>query len=193
MKKVLLVGLLAISVLPASADLKIALVDTGKAFDAYYKTKETATRIAAKEAGYKKEVQDLQVEDDRLRQEAQSLETSAKDVSLPEAARRSDDAALALKVQDIQTLDAEITHVQKDRTQDLRDELVRSHKEISEGIMRIITTYVGAQGYDLVLDISIVSETKGLSAIQFNSPKIVDITPEIIARLNATAPLVNTP
>ncbi len=63
MKKLLVMGFLALAFgLPASADLKIAMVDSDKVFDAYYKTKDLATQIAAKKDKFEKDILDLQAE-----------------------------------------------------------------------------------------------------------------------------------
>jgi Skp family chaperone for outer membrane proteins len=183
MKKLLLLGLLALAfVLPAHADLKVALIDTSKAFDAFYKTKLVATRIAAKRATFEKEVEDLQAEYATSRQQAQELERAAGDTSLPITLRKSKDVALAQKVQELKSMDDEMEQMRKSRTQEMKDDLVRSHQEIADEILRVIVADVATRGYDLVLDNSSVM------TFPYNSVKITDLTPEIIAKLNASAP-----
>ena len=187
MKKLLLLSILALSFsLPASADLKVALIDTSKAFDAYYKTRELATRIAEQEAKYGKEVQDLQAEYQAASQEAEGLAAAVKSDATPPDMKKLKDAALAEKVQDLESMEKEIQQMVTSRKQEIKDELLRSHVQISEDMMRIITAYVGPQGYDLVLD---ESATPGeASLFPFNSGHVVDLTNDVIARLNASAP-----
>ena len=59
MKKYLLFALFIFApVSLANADLKVAVVDLGKAFDAFYKTKDASAKIDEKKATYQKEIQD---------------------------------------------------------------------------------------------------------------------------------------
>jgi Skp family chaperone for outer membrane proteins len=189
MKKLVLIGLLAFAFsLPGRADLKIALVDTGKAFDAFYKTQQAAVRIEAKRASYEKEVRDLQAQHITLDQEAQKLSDEIKDPSTPMDARKSDDASLAKKVQDLQMLEKEMDQVRQTDTQEMRDELTRSHQEISDEMMKVIVAYVTSKGYDLVLDKS--SDPNGpASLIFYGTSRVDDLTSEIINQLNASAPV----
>jgi len=189
MKKLVLIGFLALSFsLPGRADLKVALIDTGKAFDAFYKTQEAATRIAAQRASYQKDIEDLQAQHLNLSQAAQKLADAVKDTTTPMDIRKSDDASLSQKVQDLQMLEREIDQVRQTDTEEIRDELLRSHQEISGEIMKVITAYVAGKGYDLVLDKS--SDPTAPAALFFyGSSRVDDLTPEIIARLNASAPV----
>ena len=60
MNKLLLLSLLAFApVTMANADLKVAVIDLGKAFDSYYKTKDASAKIDAKKAAYTKDIQDM--------------------------------------------------------------------------------------------------------------------------------------
>jgi Skp family chaperone for outer membrane proteins len=188
MKKLVLIGLVALSLgLPARADLKVATVDTGKAFDAFYKTQQLAVRIADRRATYQREIEDLQAQHRALDQDAQKLDDEIKNPSTTDALRKSDDASLAQKVQDLQMLEREIDQARQTDSQEIKDELLRSHQEISEEIHKVIADYAAAQGYDLVLDES--SDPTAPSPMYFyGSARIDDLTKDIIAKLNADAP-----
>jgi Skp family chaperone for outer membrane proteins len=189
MKKLFLAAFLAFSLgLPACADLKVALVDTGQAFDAFYKTKDMATRIAAKQAKFAKDIQELEEEYESARMDARNLEATAKNTSISPDLRQSSDTALAQKVRDLQSMESEIDQMRRSRSQEIKDDLLRSHQEISDEIMRVITAYVTAEGYDLVLDKSI--SQPNMSSFPFYSGKVTDLTADIITRLNAAAPPV---
>jgi hypothetical protein len=56
-----------------------------------------------------------------------------------------------------------------------------------DDIAKVVTDYSGTQGFDLVLDKS-ASATTSVPTVLFNSGKLTDITPDIINKLNATAP-----
>jgi Skp family chaperone for outer membrane proteins len=187
MMKFIFTGILTLvfGALSARADLKVALIDTSKAFDAYYRTQDNASRIAAKRAEYEKEFANLQEEYDDQRREAQKLEDAVNDTSTPAVLRKNDDAVLAQKVQDLQSMEQEIARMHKLDGDEIRDELIRSHEELDTEMMKVIVAYVSAEGYDVVLDSS-----PGNNGLPFpmRSVKIVDLTDEIIARLNASAP-----
>jgi Skp family chaperone for outer membrane proteins len=188
MKRFLLALLFAVSFgLPASANLKIAVVDGAKAFDAFYKTKSASVRIAAKVAAYKKEYQGLQAEYDNASQQAQSLEDAAKNNALPGNVRQENDQALAGKVQDLKLLEREMEETQNEHTQAIRDEIARSHRELSDEIEKVIAAYAAAEGYDLILDKSAISASKD-TLVPFTSGTIFDLTKTIITKLNASAP-----
>ena len=55
---------------------------------------------------------------------------------------------------------------------EIKDELVRRHKEIVDEITKIITDYSGPQGYDLVIDKSSASVASGVSIVLYNSTKL---------------------
>jgi Skp family chaperone for outer membrane proteins len=187
MKNLFLAIVLAVaSGLPAVADLRVAVIDTSKAFDAYYRTKNMAVEIAAKKADFEKQLHAVQAEYDNANQEAQDLSNAVKDTSIAADVRKSKDAALAEKVQDLQSIEQDIDQKRREFSSEIHDELLRSHQEISDEIMRVITAYVSRLGYDVVFDSS-PSANAGPPLFPYNSQEIVDLTPEIIARLNSTA------
>ena len=188
MNKFLLLGFLFLA--PASlamADLKVAVVDLSKAFDAYYKTKDAQARIKEKEEGYQKDIQDMKVDYDHMVEEAQKLRDDSQDPTLSPQAQGDKKKALQAKVQDLQNMERKIQETSTERNRELQDEIVRRHKEIVDEITKVVTDYSAPQGFDLVVDKSSSSAT-GVPVVLFNSNKLVDITPDVITRLNSTAP-----
>jgi outer membrane protein len=192
MKKLLLLGILLFAPVSfASADLKVAVVDLSKAFDAYYKTKDAQARIKEKEEGYEKDVQDMKVDYDNMVQEAQKLKDGANDPTLSQAARDDKKKALDQKVQDLQNMERKLQETSTERNRELQDEIVRRHKEIVDEITKVVNDYSGPQGFDLVIDKSSSSST-GVPIVLYNSGKLVDITQDVISKLNAGAPAPGT-
>jgi outer membrane protein len=171
----------------ASADLKIAVIDLSKAFDSYYKTKDAQARIKQKEDGFQKDLQDMKVDYDHMVEEAQKLKDAAQDPTLSPAARDDKNKALQAKLQDLQNMERKLQETSNERNRELQDEIVRLHKEIVDEIAKVVTDYSGPQGFDLVLDKS-ASATTSVPTILFNSGKLIDITPDIVSKLNAAAP-----
>jgi outer membrane protein len=189
MNKLLLACLFLLApVTLASADLKIAVVDLSKAFDSYYKTKDAQAVLKQKQDGYQKEIQDLINDYERMGQEAQTLDKAANDPTLSGSARQDKASALQAKKQDLVNLQNKIQEMKVERTREIQEELFRRHKEIVDEISKIITDYSGPQGYDLVIDKSSASAASGVSIVLYNSTKLLDITADIITKLNANAP-----
>jgi len=189
MNKLLLVCLLFFApVSLASADLKIAVIDLSKAFDQYYKTQDAQKLLKQKQDGYQKEIQDLINEYQHMGEDAEALDKAAKDPTLAPAARDEKSKALDLKKQDLLTMQNKITEMRTERSNEIREELLRRHKEIVDEISKVVTDYSGPQGYDMVIDKSSQSAASGVSLVLYNSSKLVDITTDIITLLNKSAP-----
>jgi outer membrane protein len=171
----------------ASADLKIAVIDLSKAFDSYYKTKDAQARIKEKEDGYQKDLQDMKVDYDNMVEEATKLKDAANDPTLSPAARGDKQKALLEKEQDLQNMERKLQETSSERNRELQDEIVRLHKEIVDEIAKVVTDYSGPQGFDLVLDKS-ASASTSVPTVLYSSNKLVDITQDIINKLNSGAP-----
>ena len=194
MKKLFLSGILAFSFGASGlADMKIGVVDMGKAFDVYYKTKDNAVRIAKEEVKFKKEIEDFRTEYVQSSSEADSLAAAAKDTSLPVATRKDKDFALAQKVQDLKSLENDIRQMSGERKDEVQDDLRRSHKEILEQISKVVSDYASKEGYDLVFDTSVDSDQWMVSRLPFRTAKVFDLTEQIIKKLNASAPPLIAP
>ena|ERR1700677_5383194 len=193
MNKLLLASVLFLASFSfASADLKIAVVDLSKAFDAYYKTKDAQSHLREKQDGYQKEVQDLITDYQNMGTEATALDKQTKDPTLTQATRDDKQKALDAKKQDLVNLGNKIQETKVERSREIQDELLRRHKEIVDEISGVINSYSGPQGYDLVIDKSSASAASGVSIVLYNSSKLTDITDDIIKLLNKNAPAGST-
>jgi outer membrane protein len=188
MNKYLLLSFLAFAPLSlAHADYKIGVIDLGKTFESYYKTKDAQQRIQAKETEFSKDFQEMKTDYEHMGEEAQKLKDAASDPTLSADARADKTKAFQAKVQDLQNMERKMEATRDERTRELQDEIGRRHKEIVDEITKIISDYSGPQGFDLVVDKSSAASS-GVSIILYSSPKLIDITQTIINQLNATAP-----
>ncbi len=193
MNKLLLLCLLAFApVSLANADLKIAVVDLGKAFDAYYKTKDASAHIDEKKAAYTKDIQDMVADFQHMQDDAQKLYQAANDATLSQQARADKATALTAKKQDLLNMQNKIEEMKTEDSNAIKDEIFRRHKEIVDEITGVVTAISAPQGYDLVIDKSSASAASGIPIILYNSSKLIDITADVIAKLNAGAPAGGT-
>jgi outer membrane protein len=189
MKKLLLACVFVFSSFSlASADLKVAVVDLNKAFDSFYETKDAQAKLKEKQDGYQKEIQGYINDYQQMGEEADSLNKEATDPTLSAAARQDKATALQQKKEDLVNLGQKIQEMKVERTREIQEELLRRHKEIVDTISKVINDYSGPQGYDLVMDKSSASAASGVSIVLYSSPKLVDITTDIITLLNKNAP-----
>ncbi len=190
MNKLLLLCLLAFApVSLANADLKIAIIDLGKAFDSYYKTKDASARIEEKKAAYTKEIQDMVADFQHMQDDAQKLYQAANDPTLSKQAQNDKATALQQKKQDLMNMSNKIEERKTEDSNTIKDEIVRRDKEIVDEITGVVTAYAAPQGYDLVIDKSSAAAASGIPIILYNSSKLIDITADIVAKLNAGAPV----
>jgi outer membrane protein len=189
MNKILLACFLAfVPFSLATADMKIAVIDLGKAFEQYYKTKEAQGRIQVKEDAFRKEYQDLETDYEHLMQECQKLQDQSKDPTLSPSAQAEKGTALKAKAGDLQVMTRKLEEMKGERTREIQDDLVRQHKAIVDEIAKAVTDYAAPQGYDIVLDKSSASAASGVPIILYNSNKLIDITADIITKINQGAP-----
>lgn len=189
MKKLLFLCLLALTPVSfAKADLKVAVIDLNKAFDSFYKTKDASAKIEEKKAAYQKDIQDKAAEYQKMSDDAKKMYDQSNDPTLSAEARAEKTAALKQKTQDLTNMQHQIQEMDTERSNEIKDDIFRRHKEIVDEIQKTINAYAVPQGFDLVIDKSSASAGSGVPIVLFTSSKLIDITPDIIKQLNATAP-----
>ncbi len=178
------IGLLGTS--PASAQMKVGIVDMNKVFTSYYKTKDAETRLNDARAQDKTDL------DGRLETLKASMEVINKleaDTKKPELAADKKQAAVKTrdeKINEVRNLDREIGEFRQTRERQLQEQFMRMRGDIVQDIMKIVDTRVKSDGYDLVLD----SSGLGISQVKvvlFASPSM-DFSDSIITELNKSAP-----
>ena len=188
MKKLLIFCLLALAPSFAKADLKIAVIDLGKAFDQYTVTADARKKLNDKHDQYQKELQDMISDYNHMGEELESLIKASQDPTLSKDAQEAKAKAAEDKKQEFLALKNKLEERKSELDKELNDEMLRRHKEILDQITQIVDSFAGPAGYDLVIDTSSVAPTSGVSIILYHSSKLIDITPDVIKQLNASAP-----
>ena len=189
MNKLFCVGLFVFSSISlASADLKVAVIDLGKTFDGYYKTKEANAKLQEKGAAEQKDFQAQVANYQQMGTEAEQLNKAATDPTLSEAARADKTKAFEAKKQDLINMQNKLQEMKVELTREIEEEKFRRHKEIVDEITKVINDYSGPQGFDMVIDKSSESASSGVPIVLYNSSKLTDITATILTQLNASAP-----
>jgi len=193
MKKLLSLCLLALAPFSlAHADLKVAVIDLGKAFDQYYVTKDARVKLNEKHDQYQKELQDMISDYNHMGEELESLLKASQDPTLSKDAQEAKAKAADDKKQEFLALKNKLEERKNELDKELNDEMLRRHRDILQQITQIVNGYASPAGYDLVIDTSSVTPTSGVSIILYHSAKLIDITPDIIKELNKSAPATST-
>ncbi len=193
MKKLLFLCLLALAPFSmAKADLKIAVIDLGKAFDKFYVTADARQKLTEKHDKYQKELQDLISDYNTAGQQLEQLIKDAENPALSKDSQEARAKAADDKKQEFLAIKNKLEERKNELDKELNDEMLRRHKDILDQITQVVDNYAGPAGYDLVIDTSSVTPTSGVSIILYHSAKLIDITPDIITLLNKSAPATST-
>jgi Skp family chaperone for outer membrane proteins len=188
MKKLLIFCLLALAPSFAKADLKIAIIDLGKAFDQYTVTADARKKLNEKHDQYQKELQDMISDYNHMGEELEALIKASQDPTLSHDAQLAKEKAAEDKKQEFLALKNKLEERKSELDKELNDEMLRRHKEILDTITQVVDNYAGPAGFDLVIDTSSVTPTSGVSVFLYHSSKLIDITQDIVTTLNKNAP-----
>jgi outer membrane protein len=185
-----LVTALAITLVATSttfaADLKFGVVDMGKAFTEYAKTKDAATKIKLNKETAQKELNERYSLYKTRMNEAQKIQKEAGDPIVTAEVRAKKQGELAEKQKELRALEQEITEFQQRRTMQLKQEEVQLQRGLYDEIVTIVKDKSKASGYDLVFDKSGVSMTN--VPVLIYTKDATDFTDEVIVELNKNAP-----
>lgn len=191
MKKLLLlpslfVFALAVTAIPAQAQVRIGTVDMNKIFQSYYKTKEAENRINEARAASKKEL------DERIEAYKKSVESINKlneEIQKPELSKDAKEEKSKVReerVQEHQRLEREIAEFRQTREKQLQDQAVRMRNGIVEEITKLVQDKVKVENYDLVLDRSGLN-LNGVPVLLY-AKESMDFSDDIIVQLNKNKP-----
>ena len=155
----LFASLAASPIAAQAAEVKIAFVDLGRAFDDYEKTKRLDKQLEERSTA-------KQAERDQLVAEIRKMKDELELMS--EKGREDRQTALDEKLRHLQQFDQEV----RDALKHDRDEMV---KEILKEIEKTVQAYAKSQGYDFVLSDR---------AVLYGTPT-ADITEPVLKLLNS--------
>jgi Skp family chaperone for outer membrane proteins len=171
----------------AIAQPKIGLIDLKKVFDGYWMTKQQNAELKETEAEYEKSRRRLLDDYQRAGEEYKKLLEGANDqaLSADERAKRKTDAER--KVLEIREIEQSITQFDRTMRQTLADQTKRMRDRILVKIREVIDTHARSGGFTMVLDT--VAETINQTPMILYHNGQNDITEQVLAELNATAPI----
>jgi len=159
-----------------------AYIHMEKVFEGFYKTKRAESSLRKQEAVYKEradvavsEMEDLKKKYEQLRKEADSVALS------DEAKQRKLEGAKAVEAQ-IRDKDRDLQKYFADKKREMQKDYMKSRNFIVKEILEYVRTYAGDNGYEIVLDVS--GMTQNMLPVVLKYPEEKEITDVILQELN---------
>ncbi|MDD3118470.1 MAG: OmpH family outer membrane protein [Victivallales bacterium] len=179
---ILTVAALLLTVRVVAADPKIAVVDMGKVFDSYYKTKISAANLKKQAEVFKAYAQKLDESRRKLTEEFNTLRDESQNIALSRTEQESKRLQAQEKYRQLKEKEAELTQYNKAKYKQLNQERNEMRDSLLKEIRDAINKRATLTGYALILDKS-GNAINNLPVVIFSNPAI-DITDSIIEELN---------
>lgn len=166
-----------------SQNLNIAVIDMAQALKDYYRTAEEVEKI--NEMGEEKirNIDERKAVYEKMTSDMVKLDKQARASELSDEKKREYYAQLQEMARARNAKATEIGDAERKASQQLYDARQQMELALMEEIKGVVQALVVAKGFDMVFDKSYLP--KASKVILYTSPKVTDLTNEVIARLNA--------
>jgi len=181
--RLLVIGAILMAVtFSASAQSKIASVDMKKLFNGYYKTKMAQTALDKDKADLRKELKDMAEGLEKARADYKQILDQANDQAISADERDKRKQTATEKARDVNSRQVAVEQYQRQAESQLSDKSQRMIGNLVKEIQDAVAVKSKAGGYSLVVN-SANSEAFAYVGTE------TDITPIVLAQLNAGAPI----
>jgi Skp family chaperone for outer membrane proteins len=192
MKKFMQIGLLSVALAGFgfagwAAEQKIATFNLRKAFDSYYKTKQSDAALHQEATEVDKERAQMVESGRKHEDEWRKLIDKANDQAVSPGEREKSKQAAAQKYAELESDKQNITEYERMANARLSEKQKLRRDDIVKEIVGVLNAHAKAAGYSLVLDTSGDSANMVPVALYTNGQD--DLTEGIIKELNAAAPV----
>ena len=168
---------------PAMADQDtVAYINMNKVFEGFYKTKRAEESLRKQEALYKERAETQVEELENLKKRYEQLRAEAESVALSEEAkqRKAEDAkTVGMQLRD---KERDLQNYFADKKREMQGDYMKSRNTIVKEIMQHVRTYADEKGYDVVLDVS--GMTQNMLPVILKHPEEKEITDIVLQDLN---------
>jgi len=171
--------------LSAHAQTKIATVDMRKLLNGYWKTKQANAALETRKADLRKELKDMADGLDKAQTDYKQLLAQADDPTISDAERQRRKDAVTDAAKRINDNKAAYDQFSRQAEVQLQDQVQRMTSNLLTEIQAAIKTKAKLAGYALVLNST-------SDAVAFDAGD-TDLTAEVLAQLNAGAPIDLSP
>lgn len=170
----------------AQADVKVASVNMTELNIMFHKRVDVEASLKKQEAAIKEEINTRQEKVRGLQAELQKLQSQA-DPTLSEANMKKLREQAASIQNELAAATEELKTFVQRRQVAFREIMTRELTLLSQELHATVSEVASQGGYDLVVDSSAVSAPMGYRSFPYVKPSL-DITPEVLKKLNADAP-----
>jgi len=180
---------LAITTTAAQAQTKLAVVDLGKVFKEYWRTKQSDDSLKARASEFEKVGKGMQEDFKKAQEDLKTLQESANDQAVSQEERDKRKKELEKKGAALQELYASLQTFDRNARESLAGQQKRLRDSVLRDIRGVVEERSKANSYAVVLDTS--------SQIPDQTPVVLytsllggsdDLTEAVIKQLNANAP-----
>ena len=185
MKRIFAALMLALTLASAAvhaADLKIAVIDMGKAFDEYEKTKTIEIKLNQQMEVFREYSNQLQQQYQNLRKQYESARDDSQNIALSGAERENRRLKAQQLYESMLLKDQEMNSYKESRKEQIREMYTKLRDEAVDEIRKAVHNKAVLEGYTIVLDKSGETLNNVESVIYFQAN--LDITESIIQDLN---------
>lgn len=190
LKKHLLTAAAALAIVTtAQAQTKLAVVDLGKVFKDYWRTKQSDDSLKARASEFEKVGKGMQEDFKKSQEELKSLQESANDQAVSQEERDKRKKEAEKKTASLQELYTSLQTFDRNARESLAGQQKRLRDSVLRDIRGVVEERAKANGYTLALDTS--------TQIPDQTPVVLytsllgggdDLTEAVIKQLNANAP-----
>ena len=170
----------------ARAQGRMATIDLRKVFDGYWKKKQAEAALKDRQSDMEKEDRNMVDDYKKVKDDYQSLLTSANDQAVSAEERDKRKAAAEEKLRHLKEMEDSIAQYERTARQTLADQSDRLRANILKEITNVVTAKAKVAGFSLVVDTA--AETANRTPVFLFSNNENDITEAVLQQLNSTAP-----
>ncbi len=187
LKLTLLLASLLFAAGPLTAQPKIATIDLKKTFEAYWKTKQADTTLKDRAADLDKARKGMIEDYQKANDDYKKLLDGASDQAVAATERDKRKKTAEAKLLEIKEIENSITQFDRNSRSQLAEQQRRMRDNILREIRDIINAKAKTKGYTLVVDTA--ADSVNQTPIILFTAGEADISDEVIAQLNANAPV----
>jgi len=170
----------------ALAQNRMATIDLRKVFDGYWKKRQAEAALKERQNDIEKEDRNMVDDYKRVKEEYQTLLTSANDQVVSGEERDKRKNAAEEKLRRMKEMEDSIAQYERQARTTIGEQSQRMRSNILTEIRNVVNSKAKAAGYSLVIDTA--AETINSTPVFLYSNTDTDITDAVLQQLNSTAP-----
>jgi len=171
---------------PVMAQNRIATVDLRKVFDGYWKKKQAEAALKDRQTDMEKEDRNMVDDYKKVKEEYQTLLTSANDQAVSSEEREKRKTSAEEKLRRLKEMEDNIAQYERQARTTIGEQSQRMRSNILTEIRNVVNSKAKAAGYLLVIDTA--AESLNSTPVFLYTSNENDITDSVLQQLNSTAP-----